>query len=131
MPDRDRLTKVLTLALHPHTVPQEAVAALHRARDLVKANLSLAHPAADPGESTRSAAQSEATFNAKITSVHPDWILILVGLLSSRAYDLNLKYKIDFDLSQALTAIDLNCEGSKQSCGKISRSMEWAANYRQ
>ena len=93
--DRDRLQKVLTLAMHPQTVPQEVHAAFLRARQIVKANPSLAH---SPAPEAVSAAKPprEATFEATITSVHPDWVLILVDALSRSAYKLDLKYQIAF-----------------------------------
>jgi hypothetical protein len=76
--------------MHPQTVPQEAHAAFLRARQIVKANPSLAH---SPASEAVSAANlpKEATFEATITSVHPDWTLILVGSLSKEAYKLELK----------------------------------------
>jgi hypothetical protein len=39
--DRERLTKVLALAVHPETIGTEALAAFHRAHALAKANPSL------------------------------------------------------------------------------------------
>jgi hypothetical protein len=87
--DRERLTKVLTLAMHPQTIPEEATAAFLRARELVKANPSLAHPPAPPKQPARPPAPPpQATYTSTITSVHPDWVLILVGSLSSQAYKL-------------------------------------------
>jgi hypothetical protein len=126
--DRDRLWKVLTLAMHPQTVPQEAHAAFLRARQIVKANPSLAH---SPASETISVPKppKEATFEATITSVHPDWILILIGALSRSAYKLDLKYQIDFDFSQSLIAINLVCHGSKQSCEAMEGQVDWAINY--
>jgi hypothetical protein len=72
--DRDRLQKVLTLAMHPQTVQQEAHAAFLRARKIVKANPSLAHSPASEAVSVAKPPR-EATFEATITSVHPDWVL--------------------------------------------------------
>jgi hypothetical protein len=94
--DRDRLKKVLAVAMHPQTVDQEAIAAFHRARDLVKANPALAHPPEQQPPPPTSP-KPETTFTANITSVHPDWILILVGILSQNAYKLDLKSQITFD----------------------------------
>src|SRR6516225_8132507 len=126
--DRDRLQKVLTLAMHPQTVPQEAHAAFLRARQIVKANPSLAH---SPVSEAVSAAKPprEATFEATITSVHPDWVLILVDALSRSAYKLDLKYQIAFDFSQSLTAINFICHGSKQSCEAMESQVNWVINY--
>jgi hypothetical protein len=126
--DRDRLKKVLALAMHPQTVHQEAIAAFHRARDLVKANPPLAHPPEQqPPAPTR--ATPEATFTANITSVHPDWILILVESLSKKAYELDLKSQITFDFSQSLTAVKVACDGSAKACETFESHMNWAINY--
>jgi hypothetical protein len=83
--DRERFTKVITLAMHPTTMDTEALAAFRRARELAKANPSLAHPPSAPAPASAEPPQTES-YNARITSVHPDWILILVELLSKRAY---------------------------------------------
>jgi hypothetical protein len=56
--------------MHPHTVAEEALAAFHRARDLVKANPAPAHPPEPPKPAPP---PPKATFKATITSVHPDW----------------------------------------------------------
>src|SRR5260370_33469966 len=99
--DRARYTKILALAMHPQTIPEEALAAFRRARELAKANPSLAHPPAPPTPpSSQPTTVRYTSFNATITSVHPDWVLILVDLLSQRAYELDLKYKITFDFTQ-------------------------------
>ena len=126
--DRDRLQKVLTLAMHPQTVPQEAHAAFLRARQIVKANPSLAHSPASEAVSVAKPSR-EATFEATVTSVHPDWVLILVDALSRSAYKLDLKYQIAFDFSQSLTAINFTCRGSNQSCEAMEGQVSWVINY--
>ena len=125
--DRDRLQKVLTLAMHPQTVPQEAHAAFLRPRQIVKANPSLAHSPASEAVSVAKPSR-EATFEATVTSVHPDWVLIL-DALSRSAYKLDLKYQIAFDFSQSLTAINFICHGSKQSCEAMEGQVNWVINY--
>ena len=127
--DRDRLEKVLALAINPGAVEGEAVAALHRARQLVKQNPSLAHPPQQQIPSPIHQPASQATFKVKITSVHPDWILILVGLLSKQAYVLELRSKIEFDFSQALTTIDVVCDGPQTSCRAFEKHVEWCVDY--
>jgi len=127
--DRDRLTKILTLAVHPQTVPQEALAAFRRARDLVKANPSLAHPPEAKKPQPIPEQLPQATFKAKITSVHPDWVLILTESLSNKAYDLNLKSKITFDFTQRLTTINVLCDGGDDACTAFGKHVEWAIDY--
>jgi hypothetical protein len=126
--DRDRLTKILTLAIHPGTVATEAEAALHRARQIVVANPSLAYsPLPEPQQ--QSATKPETTYTIKITSVHPDWVLILIGLLSRRAYQLDLRYQVEFDLTQSRAGINVTCEGSQSACDRFNKSADWAVNY--
>ncbi len=127
--DRERLTRVLALAMHPQTIPQEALAAFHRARDLVKANPSLAHPPEPQKPKPPPQPAPQATFKATITSVHPDWILILIDSLSREAYKLDLKSEITFDFSQALTAVNVLCDGSEKACAKFQNHVKWAINY--
>ena len=125
--DRDRLEKVLALAINPGAVEGEAVAALHRARQLVKQNPSLAHPPQQTPLPVHQPAP-EATFKVKITSVHPDWIFVLVGLLSKQAYELELRSKIEFDFSQTLTTIDVVCDGPQTSCTAFEKHVEWCVD---
>jgi hypothetical protein len=126
--ERERFTKVLALAMHPETIPGEALAAFHRARELVKSNPKLTGPPVPPTAATRKSAP-EASYSARISSVHPDWVLIVVSLLSERAYKLDLKCKITFDFSGPLTAIELVWSGSKQACDGQQRTVEWVVNY--
>ena len=114
--------------MHPQTVPQEAHAAFLRARQIVKANPSLAHSPTSEAVSVAKPSR-EATFEATVTSVHPDWVLILVDALSRSAYKLDLKYQIAFDFSQSLTAINFTCRGSNQSCEAMEGQVSWVINY--
>jgi hypothetical protein len=126
--DHRRFEKVLALAIDPGAIEGEAIAAFRRARELVRQNPSLAHPLSSPVPATPDP-PPQATFKVSITDVHPDWILILAGLLSKTAYELNLKQKIDFDFSRSLTAINILCDGSLSACTKFEREVEWAVNY--
>jgi hypothetical protein len=114
--------------MHPQTVDQEALAAFHRLRALAKANPSIIHsfeeqspPPASPSPGT--------TFTANITSVHPDWVLILAGRLSENAYKLGLKSQITFDFTLPLTAVKVTCEGSAEACEAFESKMNWTINY--
>jgi hypothetical protein len=46
--NRERLQKIVALAINPGAIEAEAIAALHSARQLVKQNPALAHPSASP-----------------------------------------------------------------------------------
>jgi hypothetical protein len=126
--DRDRLTKALTFAIHPGTVPTEAETALHRARRIVEANPSLAYSALSEQQQP-SAAQPEATYTTKITSVHPDWVLILVELLSRAAFELDIKYKMEFDFTESLTGVIVTSQGQQTACDALSEGVNWAVKY--
>jgi hypothetical protein len=124
--ERDRLRKVLTLAMHPETIPEEALAAFNRARKIVESNPALAHP---PEPRKPAPPPPRATFKATITSVHPDWILVVVGNLSGRAYDLGLKSKITFDFLQTPPAINVLCEGSQNACSEFEKHATWFTGH--
>jgi hypothetical protein len=125
--NRERLQKIVALAINPAAIEAEAIAALHRARQLVKQNPALAHPPASPTPPLQQT--FEALYKARITTVHPDCVLILVGLLSSKAYDLHLQQKLGFDSNAIPTALDVECRGSKMSCQLFERHVEWCRDY--
>jgi hypothetical protein len=102
---RGRLEKVLALAINPGAVEGEAIAALLRARELVKQNPALAHPPSPAPISSSKPDHPESSFRVRITGVHPDWLLILVSLLSKTGYEVGVKYQIDFDFSETFVAV--------------------------
>jgi hypothetical protein len=125
---KERVTKVLTLAIHPETMPGEALAAFHRARDLAKANPSLLHSPSTSPQPQNARSPYQATFDVTISSLHPDWTLIIVEQLSQRAYELDLQYKINFDFTQ-LVALKMVCQGSERACRDFEAHMRWVVNY--
>jgi hypothetical protein len=128
--ERERLEKVLAIAINPGAIEYEAIAALKRARDLVKQNPSLAHPPASSAPPLQQhTPQGHAAFRTRITTVHPNWLLILVELLSKRAYDLELKYQISFDFKKLPTAVHVVYEGSRGACHAFDNTVEWAVDY--
>jgi hypothetical protein len=127
--DRNKLDKVIALAIHPTTVPAEAVAAFNRARQLVKQNPDLAHPPPEPEPAAPAQPAVNAKFTATITNLHPDWILIFVALVSKTGHEAGLKYRIDFDFSQAAVAIKLQCEGDERQCNLFEWNATWCVNY--
>ncbi len=126
--DRERFTKVLALAVHPETAATEALAAFHRARELARANPSLAYPPSDPARALRQPCQ-ERFYRARITSVRQDRVLMLLGLLSKRAYELDLKYQISFDDGNSLTAIDFVWSGLDKDCRGLQWTLECAIHH--
>jgi hypothetical protein len=98
MSGKDRLDKVLTVAINPGAFEQEAVAALHKARELVKRDPNLAF---DPLPSLDS--KDEASFEVEISGVSEFWLPIALNTLSEQAYALGLKSKIISDFATPTT----------------------------
>ncbi len=55
--------------------------------------------------------------------------MILLALLSKRAYELDLKYQIGFDYGDSPTAIDLVWRGADMECKGLQWTVECAVNY--
>jgi hypothetical protein len=124
--DRERFDKVWALAVNPGAIEGEALAAFRKMRELVKENPALGHPAPQTAPAPK---PPQATLKARITRVHSEWVLILIGQLSKRAYELDLRNKITFDFSAAQTAIELVCEGSADACNEFERHVDWCIDY--
>jgi hypothetical protein len=127
---RIRFEKISALAVNPGALEGEAIAALQRARELVKRNPELAHPPSPPPSAVKKLeTKPEATFKATITKAHPDWLLILVNLMSKCGHELGVKYRISFDFAQTPIAVTMICEGSKEACETFERNVVWCVNY--
>src|SRR5262245_36921440 len=101
--ERNRFQKVIAVAVNPGAQEPEAIAALRRARELVRENPALAHPPTP--EQVPAQRKPEATYKAKITNINNDWIAILMSLLSKDAHRFGLLCRFDVDFRHA--AIDL------------------------
>jgi hypothetical protein len=109
--DRDRFHKVLAIAINPGAPEGEATAALHRARELVKKDPSLAHPAPMPA----AAIPDHIISNIKVTNIPYLWLSVLLSGASEQAYDLGLRIRMSCDFTQALTAVDIKCDGPENT----------------
>lgn len=127
--DRDRLDKVLAIAVNPGAYEAEAIVALRKARELIRQNPSLAHPAPPAAPIPKPGPQDEASFQSRIIKVHPDWLLIFLNSLSQEAYGLGLKNKIVCDFSEIPTAVDVRCDGPKAACQAFQAHLEWLIDY--
>jgi hypothetical protein len=68
--DKKRYEKVLAVAINPGAYEGEAIAALLRARELVKRNPALAYPPLPPmPPRPKPAHPDEASFQAKVTNI--------------------------------------------------------------
>src|SRR5258708_33639726 len=128
--DRDRFDKVLAVAINPGAYEGEAIAALHKARELVKKTPSLAHPPPPPPPlppAAKPAPPDEASFQVQITNVPPFWLNILLNLLSQEAYGLGLKSKMVCDFKES--AVDVRCDGPKKACKAFEAHVTWVVDY--
>jgi len=119
--DRDRLDKVLAIAVNPGAYETEAVAALRAARQLIKKNPSLVHPPRRPRVPTPNPAQGEHSRQVRITNIAPLWLYIAINCLSQEAYGLGLKSKIVIDFKVMPFALDVRCDGAETDCDTFGR----------
>jgi hypothetical protein len=110
---RERFHKVLAIAINPGAPEGEATAALHRARELVKKDPSLAHPA--PNLAAAAAIPDRVISNIKVTNIPQLWLAVLLSSASEEAYDLGLRIRMSCDFSQALTAVSIKCDGPENT----------------
>lgn len=127
--DRDRLDKIIAVAINPSAYEDEAISALRRARELVRQNPSLAHPPAPQAPATTTAPALEASYQSKITNIRPFWLPVLLDNLSKEAYGLGLRSKLEVDFSGPLFAVDVRCDGSKAACETFKAHMNWLIAY--
>ena len=124
--DREKLDKVLAVAINPGAYEEEAIAALRKAREIVKQNPALAHP--EPPAAPAIPAPDDS-IEFKITNIEPFWMNILVSSLSQEAYGLGLRSKISFDYGVIPIAVDIRCDGPSASCVKFKAHLDWLIGY--
>jgi len=119
---RDRFDKIIAIAVNPATYEEEAITALRKARELVKEDRALAHPAPPPPpapEPPPPAPESPEPlyyFQVEITNIPPDWLTVVAHSLSKQAYELGLKSKIEYDFSDVPAALIVRADGSEEAC---------------
>jgi hypothetical protein len=129
MSGKGRLDKVLAVAINPGAYEQEAVAALHKARELVKREPHLAfdlRSARYPLPSADSA--GEASFEVEINGVSEFWLPILLNALSEQAYVLGLKSKIISDFATP-TTVNVKCDGRDTACEAFKEHLNSLIEY--
>lgn len=122
---RDKFQKIVAVALDPGAFEDEAVAALRIARALIKQDPSLKEPEPNPPKIER----PRASFKARITNVHPDWLNILMNNLSQVAYGLGLLSQITCDFSVSPYPVEVRCDGSEEACGKFEAHVDRLVQY--
>ena len=129
MSDKARLDKVLAVAISPGAYEHEAIAALHRARELVKRDPNLAFalpsvryplPGLDPAD--------EASFEVEISGVSEFWLPIVLNTLSEQAYVLRLKSKFICDFATP-TTVHVKCDGKEKACEAFKEHLDSLTEY--
>jgi hypothetical protein len=125
--DKKRYEKVLAVAINPGAYEGEAIAALLRARELVKRNPALAYSPLPPMPlRPKPAPPDEASFQAKVTNVSAFWLNIFLSNISQEAYGLGLKSKMVVDFhSPKPQAVDIRCDGPKEACEAFQTHFNW------
>jgi len=118
---RDRFDKIIAIAVNPATYEEEAITALRKARELVKEDRALAHPAPppEPLPAPESPPQPNYCFRVEIANIAPDWLTLVAHSLSKEAYGLGLKSKIEYDFTDIPLALNIRADGSKEACDAL------------
>jgi hypothetical protein len=129
--NRDQFNKIIAVAVSPGAYDAEAIAALRKARDLVKNDPSLAHPPpAPPAPPPKTPTAPEQSYGVKITNIAPFWLHILLNSLSQQAFGLGLKSQLSIDVStDPSTAVEVRCDGSTGVCTAFEAHVNWLLDY--
>jgi Protein of unknown function (DUF2786) len=127
MDNRERLQKVLAIAINPGAYETEAIAALNTARQLVNKYPHLANlpPAPLPG----AAALDDTSLEMRLIRISPFWLKIALNLLSQQAYGLGLKSKLVCDFRETPNPLDIRCDGSKSACEAFKQYVHFLVDY--
>jgi hypothetical protein len=129
MTGKDRLDKMLAVAINPGAYEQEAVAALHKARELVKRDpnlafdlpsMSCALPSLDPAD--------EVSLEVEINGVSEFWFPIVLNALSEQAYVLRLKSRFICDFATP-TTLCVKCDGRETACKAFKEHLDSLVEY--
>lgn len=128
--DRKQIDKIIAVALSPGAYEEEAVAALRRARDMVKKNPKLAHPEPPPASPPPATPKPEHSIEYRVSKITPFWIAILLSNVSEEAYGLGLRSKLSCDFSEEpLVAVTVRCDGPKDACDRFVKHLEWLIEH--
>ena len=127
--DRDRLEKVIAVALNPGAYEEEAITALRKARELVRQDLQLAHAPPPPTAPPEPPPPVEHSLAFQVTKIPPYWINIFTNNVSEAAYGLGLKSKIVVELEETPRAIRIRCDGPSQACAVFEGHLNWLLTY--
>src|SRR5215475_16120308 len=129
--DRKHIEKIIAVALSPGAYEEEAVAALRKAREIVKKNPTLAHP--EPPSPQRPPStpppKPEHSIEYRVSRITQFWLGIFLSNLSQKAYGLGLRSKFSCDFTEIPTAVDLRCDGSKEACDLFVEHLHCLINH--
>jgi hypothetical protein len=117
--------RLLAVAINPGAYEQEAVAALHKARELVKREPDLAF---DLPSMTPLDPSDEVSIEAEISGISEFRLPIILNSLSERAYLLGLKSKFTCDLATP-TTVHVKCDGRETACEVFKEHLSLLAEY--
>ena len=112
---RERFDKIIAIAVNPATYEEEAITALRKARELVKEDRALAHPAPPPPP-VPEPSEPHYYFQVEIANIPPDCLALVAHSLSREAYALGLKSKIEYDFSDTPAALNVRADGPWEAC---------------
>jgi hypothetical protein len=119
--NRDRFNKIIAVAVNPAAYEEEAISALKRARELVKQDRALAYPPEPPPPHRR----LHLTVRTKLKSpnTNPLILPVMMSNLSSEAYGLGLKSKIEIEFVAGVSTytLDVRCDGPRLPATQISK----------
>jgi hypothetical protein len=121
---RDKFQKIVAIAMDPGAFEDEAIAALRKARELIKKDPTLKEPEPKPP----AVEAPQASYKSRITNVHAGWLDILMNSLSQEAYGLGLRSKITREFSTP-AAVEVRCDGSEVACRKFEAHVDWVIQY--
>jgi hypothetical protein len=129
MTGKDRLDKVLAIAINPGAYEQEAVAALHKARELIKRDPNLAFDLSSASCPLPGLDRADKTsFEVEISGVSEFWLPILLNALSEQAYLLELQSKITCDFAKP-TTVHVKCDGRETACEAFKEHLGSLVEY--
>jgi hypothetical protein len=129
MTGKGRLDKVLAVAINPGAYEEEAVAALHKARELVKRDPNLAFDLPSMTyPSRRFDPADETSFEVEISGVSEFWLPIVLNTLSEQAYILRLKSRFICDFASP-TTVRVKCDGGETACEAFKEHLHSLVAY--
>jgi hypothetical protein len=129
MTGKHRLDKVLAVAINPGAYEEEALAALHKARELVKRDPNLVVDL--PSMSCllpRLKSADEVSFEVEINGISEFWFPIVLNALSEQAYVLRLKSRFICEFATPIT-LHVKCDGRETDCAAFKEHLDSLVEY--